>query len=116
VATAAHREVEPLLAGEIHRGHHIGDATAAGNDGWRSVDQAIAHPARVVIVGISGLYQGASETSCQLGNRPGISSWNVFHGNHLVPLQPSDPLVTHPPGAGRREKRCEGDGSASRLR
>ena len=55
VAAAAYREQEILLPRNVHRGHHVGGAVAAGDERRVAVDQPIANHAGIVIGGISGL-------------------------------------------------------------
>jgi hypothetical protein len=49
VPSAAYRDYKVVLAGEVHRGDHVGDARAAGDQRRVLVDQAVKDGVRDVV-------------------------------------------------------------------
>jgi hypothetical protein len=61
VAAAADGDLEAGLAGEAHRGRHVGGAAAAGDDRRLAIDETVLHAARGVVAVVHGRQNDASE-------------------------------------------------------
>ena len=61
VTPAAHRHLEAERAGQVHGIDNVGDAMTGRNRGRTLVDQAVVHPAAVVVPGVGRPQQLAGE-------------------------------------------------------
>jgi hypothetical protein len=68
VAPAAHRQKNPVLASEVHRGDDIGDPSAAGDERRFLVDHAVPDLAGLVVALVAGSDQLALQPGLQVGN------------------------------------------------
>jgi hypothetical protein len=55
VAAAAHRDSETVPAGEFHRTLNVGNAGAARNQPWPSIDIPVPHPSGCLVAGMPTL-------------------------------------------------------------
>jgi hypothetical protein len=61
MAAAANGHLNILLAGKIHRVHHIGDGPAPGDERGALVDKAVVHPTGFLVHRVGGVDQLTSE-------------------------------------------------------
>lgn len=74
VAAAADGEEQILLAGEAHRGDHVGDAGTAGDQRRVFVDHAVVDASSNVVAEIPGLDQLTAQRRLQPGDGRGRSN------------------------------------------
>ena len=66
VTPASYGDLEVALAGETHRGGHVGGAGAAGDAGRMAVDRAVPDLARSVVAGARRQHQLSAERCAEL--------------------------------------------------
>jgi hypothetical protein len=68
VPAATHRQQQRLLTGEVDAVHHVGDVAAVDDEPRVGVDHRVVDPARIVVVGVTGLHDPAAQRGGKLGN------------------------------------------------
>jgi hypothetical protein len=69
VAAAPHRQRQAVVAGQVHRGDHVGDPGGADDHRRVAVDQAVVDPPRRLVVGVAGADDLPAEPAGRLQGR-----------------------------------------------
>src|SRR5205807_282496 len=88
VAAAAHGQVEPVLAGEVHSRHNVAGIDTADDDPRTAVDHAVVDASCLVVVGVVGGHHLAACLLAQLLDRlphTGPPSFWLFRRAGLAP-------------------------------
>jgi hypothetical protein len=72
VAAAAHRDSETVQAGEFHRTLNVGNAGAARNQRWPSINIPVPYPSGYVVAGVTTLDQLAAKGLPEILNVCGV--------------------------------------------
>src|SRR6266568_2869994 len=85
VAAAAHGDLGSVLAADVHRVHNAGDGAAPGDECGTLVDQAVVHPASLLVCRVCGTDQltgercpyllGNPDRATARGRQPGGPRW-----------------------------------------
>ena len=78
MSAASHRQIEPVLAGELHGRHHIADLFCPQHRQWALIEHAVMHGPRLVVARVLSRNQAAANLIAESSN--GLPN-TAFHGD-----------------------------------